>query len=248
MMRVPAYSRSRSEHRRRRVGSPELGFTVIELMTVVAIIGILAAVLMPTVASVRVSASRAKTRVQFSQWAGAIEAFRQEYGYYPRFGPTNTVNGGATTAAGERHLFHDTLAGKHRDGAPLPALVEGAAMDPLPPEKQNRRRVQFLSFTEEDLFSATSADAARRNLLHDSFGSTDIAVLVDVNLDGVINDADYPEKPAVSPPDNPAVRLSPGAAEFPAGLGSSGGIRAGVLFYSAPPKAVDASQLILSWK
>jgi len=221
---------------------------LIELMTVIAIIGILAAVLMPTVASVRTSASRSKTRVQFSQWASAIEGFRHEYGYYPAFDPTNNVNGGATTSAGDMHRFHDTLAGKRRDGTALPAANADATADPPPPESQNVHGIQFLQFTEQEVFSAAFSDPARRNLLHDAFENTDIAVLVDKNLDGVINDTDYPDKPTVSPPDNPALRLSPGTADFPPGTGSAGGIRAGVLFYSAPPKSVDSSQLIMSWK
>jgi prepilin-type N-terminal cleavage/methylation domain-containing protein len=60
-------------------------FTLIELLTVMAIIGILAAIIIPTVSSVRVSANKAKTKVQFNQWASAIESFRSEYGYYPSF-------------------------------------------------------------------------------------------------------------------------------------------------------------------
>ena len=63
---------------RRRPG----GFTLIELLVVIAIIGILAAILIPTTSSVRISAKRAKTKVQFSQWAAAMEQFRQDYGYY----------------------------------------------------------------------------------------------------------------------------------------------------------------------
>ena len=73
------------------------GFTLIELLTVMAILGILAAILVPTTSAARVAAKKAKTRGQFAQWGAAIEAFRQEYGYYPTFETTgagmNKVNG-----------------------------------------------------------------------------------------------------------------------------------------------------------
>ncbi|HYD85248.1 MAG TPA: prepilin-type N-terminal cleavage/methylation domain-containing protein, partial [Opitutus sp.] len=74
-------------------------FTLIELLTVIAIIAILAAILIPTVSSVRVSANKTKTKVQFSQWAGAIEAFRSEYGYAPQVTTDNLLNATAFFAA-----------------------------------------------------------------------------------------------------------------------------------------------------
>ena len=65
-------------------------------------------------------------------------------------------------------------AGK-RDGTAL-SLTGAAAM-------QNRKLLSFFSFTDSDF---TNASSTTPNLVHDAFDNTEIAVLVDKNLDGVI--------------------------------------------------------------
>jgi len=203
------------------------GFTLLELLSVVAVIGILAAMIFPAVRSVRVSANQARTKVQFSQWAAALEGFRSEYGYYPVFDATALVNGGATTATTGDHLFHDILAGRKRDGTAL--LPTG------PAATQNRKLIGFYSFNESDF---TNASSPTPNLLRDAFDNTEIAVLVDKNLDGVIKvGSDYAVLPAVG-------GLTPGAVDFPAA-----GVRAGVIFYAPAPGADAANpEFIFSWK
>jgi prepilin-type N-terminal cleavage/methylation domain-containing protein len=202
------------------------GFTLIELIVVIAIVGVLAAILVPTLGSAQASASRAKTRIQFHEWAAAIESFRREYGCYPVFDASNLVNGGVT---GDDHPFHDLLAGRRRDGA-APADTEV-----LSPGAQNPKRISFCAFSESDF---TPADSPAPDLLQDAFGNTEIAVLVDRNLDGVIDAVDYPDGlPEVA-------GLRPGTDDFPAT-----GIRAGVLFYApAPGATADAPRFIFSWK
>jgi prepilin-type N-terminal cleavage/methylation domain-containing protein len=205
----------------------EAAFTLIELLTVIAIVGILASLIIPTVSSVRVSANKAKTKVQFNQWAAAIEAFRNEYGYYPVFDASGLVNGGAVSAPGSVHRFHDVLAARRRDGSALPVY---SGSEPQAPEAQNRRLVRFLGFNE--------ADFTAGHLLADAFGNDQIAVLVDRNLDGVVSAADYPGGwPQVA-------GLRPTAEDLPAT-----GVRAGVVFYAPAPQATAAApEFILSWK
>ncbi|MFM9080103.1 MAG: type II secretion system protein, partial [Opitutaceae bacterium] len=193
------------------------GLTLIELLTVVAILGILAAIIVPTTASARIAAKKAKTRGQFAQWSTAIEAFRQEYGYYPTFESTgagmNKVNGntiGGTNLAAV-HRFYETLVGSRRDGAALPTTTTGT---PPPPQAQNPRRIQFITFTESDIVPVATTDSAltaKRGLIRDAFDNTDIAVLVDRNLDGAIKIGgtggdSISTAPTVSPPDNTAIR------------------------------------------
>jgi prepilin-type N-terminal cleavage/methylation domain-containing protein len=224
-MKPSAFSLRRSACRRSRA------FSLLELLAVIAVIGILAALIFPSVGAARKSAHRAKTKVQFNQWAAAIESFRSEYGYYPAFDTTNLVNGGASTTLFGDHLFHDLLAGRRRDGTALPA---GPALT------QNRKRIAFHTFAEGELTDATSPFPY---LLKNAFENVSIAVLVDRNLDGVINAADYPAGfPFVTAGDGGSIR--PGATEIPAT-----GLRTGVAFYCADPNATAANpEFILSWK
>jgi hypothetical protein len=171
------------------------------------------------VSAARRSATKAKARVQFTQWAAAIESFRGEYGYYPAFDPGHLVNGGATATD---HLFHDLLAAKKRDGT---ALAAGGAA-----ATQNRKLIPFYSFSDADFTPA--------NLIRDAFDNTAIAVLVDRDLDGVIRaGADFATLPTVG-------GITPAGADFPAT-----GIRAGVIFYAPAPGATAANpEFIFSWK
>ena len=50
-------------------------FTLIELMAVIAVVGLLAALIFPGVSAAQRAAAKARTRVQFNQWAAAIESF-----------------------------------------------------------------------------------------------------------------------------------------------------------------------------
>lgn len=210
---------------------PSSAFSLLELLAVIAVIGILAALIFPSVGAARKSANRAKTKVQFNQWAAAIESFRSEYGYYPTFDTTNLVNGGAAPSAFGDHLFHDLLAGKRRDGS---ALSAGSALT------QNRKRLAFHTFSESEL---TDATAPFPFLLRDAFDNVSIAVLVDRNLDGLINAADYAGGfPFVATAGGDSIR--PSVTEIPAT-----GLRTGVAFYSADPNATAANpEFILSWK
>ena len=207
-------------------------FTLLELLAVIAVIGILAAILFPGIRAARMAAGKARTRVQFSQWTAAIEAFRSEYGYYPAFHASGLVNPpGQNSDPASLHLFHDVLAAKRRDGSVLPVYASGA--DPQYPEAQNRKLIGFYVFSESD-FSESA-------FLRDAFGNTEIAILVDKNLDGVVriggDSGDYSVLPAVG-------GLTPASADIP-----TGGIKAGVIFYAPAPAATAAMPAFLfSWK
>lgn len=196
-----------------------IAFTLLELLCVLAVVGILAALIFPGVGSARRSANKAKTKVQFSQWVAAIESFRSEYGYYPSFDASGLVNGGANAID---HPFHDVLAGRRRDGLALVAGGVAAA--------QNRKLIRFHAFGD--------ADFTGDGLLRDAFDNTAIAVLTDKDLDGVIREGtDFAALPAVG-------GIAPGSTDFPAT-----GVRAGAILYAPAPGATPANpEFIFSWK
>lgn len=214
-----------------RPGYDRSGFTLVELITVIAIIGILSAILITSVGGANSSAKKAKTRAQFSQWGSAIELFRQEYGFYPDFraGGSNPFENGsvdwAIDSTTDTNIFIETLTGRAvDDNLPLESSDDGFAAG-------NTKSIQFLSFGTDDL------DESGR--LQDGFGQPFIAVLTDTNHDGIIKigaSDDYTSSQVPDPPGAPSAPLQDGSI-----------VRTGVLFYS-PGAGQSDSDIVKSWK
>ncbi|MBK8475888.1 MAG: prepilin-type N-terminal cleavage/methylation domain-containing protein [Opitutaceae bacterium] len=216
---------SRSVGKGRRSGSRLRAFTLVELLTVIAVLSILAAILVPVVGRAQEAARRARVKTQFAQWAVALEGFRAEYGYYPNFSTTTTAPLPSDCRINEvPGLFFQTLTGRREDGA-APDLPRALAANP--------RRVAFLTFTADEVGSGANPP------ISDGFGNTDIVLLVDRDGDGLIS---LPGPPPAVVGAQTGVVLIPDAAAFPAG-----GVRAGVLFYSAG-SGRNEEDIVYSWR
>lgn len=226
------------------------GFTIIELLTVIAVIAILATILIPTIGRVRESARRAQTRTQFSQWISAIETFRTEYGHWPDFrsrapnweaepltaSPENNLVVRINDSTQIRQNFVEYLSGRKLNGEPL--------SEPRYDDHPNRRRVSFYDFTENDYeFVGGAKDLNANNVRFvDGFGNTDILLVMDGDYNGVIPLRDT-QTYQVKPEEPNAAAAAP--------YGEPREIRAGVIMYSAgagwSADQIEREKIVRSW-
>jgi prepilin-type N-terminal cleavage/methylation domain-containing protein len=189
-------------------------FSLIELLAVITIIGVLAALVIPTVTAVHVSVDRVRTRVQFEQWTMACAQFRQEYGYLPTLGAGNKLKTPADTLA-----FVRMLSGRNLDGSEVAAVSDLMG---------NTKRIAFHAFADSE-FSG--------GLLTDAFGNTEFGVLWDTDGDGLVK----PGVDGLAPPVQSVggAGIAPSSSDLPAS-----GVRAGVIFYSAGRGSLDSDLIL----
>lgn len=241
------------------------GFTLIELLTVIGVIALLAAILIPTVGRVRDSAKNTQSRAQFSQWITAIEMFRTEYGYWPDFnsdGPDwdakPLTDGNLIVRLREplaRTNFFEFLSGRHANG------------DRFEPEFRyekhpNRRRISFYDFTEGDyefVGNSGQIDKTASNVeLVDSFGNNDILIVMDGDRDGIIklkDSNDYKVHNELSSKQNvPAPGVAPYGSNAPQPYkltGAERDVRASIIIYSPGKQAQNRDEayehMIRTW-
>jgi len=210
-----------SPHRQHPAHAPATaggaGFSLLELLGVLAVVALLAGLLIPSLRAARVATLRARTRVQFAQWAAAVEQFRQEYGYCPALG-----TGGKLATPADTLQFVRTLTGRNPDGSAVAATVD---------LNGNLRRIAFLGLTAADYadpdFPAGGTDFSGNERLCDAFGNTEIGLLWDHDGDGRVRPADDGAAVAVRAAGTGRA-FGPGEADYPAA-----GVAGAVLFFSA---------------
>jgi prepilin-type N-terminal cleavage/methylation domain-containing protein len=163
------------------------GFTLIELLMVIAIIGILAGILIPTVGAVRKQANIAASKAQLSSYANAIQLFKGEYNYYPFItSAEDTVIDLSKSVSSSD--FIKVISG--RDPSNGNPVTEGG----------NRRRIAFHSFSESE-FLVGDDDTVSLTQLSDRFNNPVIKILIDGNGDNQVKPS--PDGNLPSAPKNP---------------------------------------------
>lgn len=100
----------------RSTGSRLRGFTVIELLVVITVIALLAAILVPVVGSAFRRANEFAIQTEMSQLDQAIEQFKNKYGFYPpNIDPNDVLPGGIGSAA-EMLPYLNRISPNHNEG------------------------------------------------------------------------------------------------------------------------------------
>jgi type II secretion system protein G len=129
----------RVAHQARSKRPGERGFTLVELMVVVAIVALLAAIIIPNYVHARAQAAVAQTQANLKQIATALELYYGDNQAYPKAGTVGpTMFGGATNPyltatpvnALGRHMYSLANSGGTGGAPPSYTLSDPDAYDP----------------------------------------------------------------------------------------------------------------------
>lgn len=152
--------------------SKKYGFTLVELLIVIAIIGVLAAMLTPMISSANKKALATTSKVLFTGMASALERYNDEYGYFPVFlGDENRTRTNLNDEKNAESLIK-ALTGKD---------AEGKKLSETDRRDFNRKSRNFFSFKPHDIINK---DGTWK--IVDSFGNPNIYICVDTDSDGFI--------------------------------------------------------------
>lgn len=167
----------------------QAGFTLIELLMVIAIIGILAGILIPTVGAVRKQANVAASKAQLSNYVTAIQMFKGDYGYYPLVTGTSDSDNFELNSVESSTIFIQTLSGRNPDGSVISPTVAK--------DTGNRRKESFHSFSDTEFF-IDDTDVVAEDQIADRFNNINISIEIDTDGDGFVKPS-----PAENAPTNP---------------------------------------------
>jgi prepilin-type N-terminal cleavage/methylation domain-containing protein len=171
-------------------------FTLIELLTVIAIISILMAMLFPMISQAREGAKRSKAKQDCLAIVHAVEGYFSEYGQYPKMDPS------AASSTGELkdEYAGDLAASMPNRNCALFNTLRAIDKTPNANHAQNPKRQPFFSANavsnvekpKEGFLETSGSATGSQGSFYDPWGS-EYNVVIDANSDNVITLDDYYE-------------------------------------------------------
>ncbi|MBE6400827.1 MAG: prepilin-type N-terminal cleavage/methylation domain-containing protein [Opitutales bacterium] len=153
------------------------GFTLIEILVVIAIIGLLAAIMIPVAGGAKDALTKTKSKARFNEWVTAVEQYKMTYGFYPTLGQ-NTPSGSDAhfnlANGSNSEAFVKSLYGKDPE--------TGDKLTGSERTKYNRKATTFCEFSGED-FTQASGEVEFGKLV-DGFGNNNIHIVMDTTGNG----------------------------------------------------------------
>jgi prepilin-type N-terminal cleavage/methylation domain-containing protein len=150
--------------------SRKRALTLIELLMVLAIIGLLASTLLPLVGTMKQQANIAASKSQLMQYVQAIQLFKGEYGYYPFTDAQMNSGVNINTLSND---FIETLSGRDATSG-KPTSMGG-----------NRRSIAFHSFAAHEFYLNPNGEIDPTQIA-DRFNNTAIFIVIDGDGDGIV--------------------------------------------------------------
>jgi prepilin-type N-terminal cleavage/methylation domain-containing protein len=161
------------------------GFTIVEVVTVIAIITILLSLLISAVLGIQNKAKRAKSEALFGKLITSLAAYRKDYGAYPNIG-TGSESGDMLIDLnnGEQwERFAQIMALSLPDGSVIENPQNDAAL-----KKSDPKMKRYFDLQLAELEKIDGGDR-----LVDAFGNPHIYIVVDADLDGRIKRSHLPD-------------------------------------------------------
>ena len=169
-------------HKNRSLG--RRAFTLIELLLVIAIIGIVSALLLVAIKGAQNTALRTASEATFQQWAQSLARYKAEYKYYPHLGSGGTSSSDSYYTLDNEEIcanFVRALSGRNIDGTELTSAQR---------RDYNPRAQEFCSFPNNSYMN----DDPKTRRLADRFGNAKIRIVLDTDGDGSVVLRELPEK------------------------------------------------------